>query len=139
MAIQWSEKMTTGFKEIDDEHKGLIASINTFSELVKNGSGKQDILNMLQYLKEYAEVHFLHEENCMNSNKCPAAEANRKAHGEFLYFVLLMKEDVEKNGPSLASVIELNNSLGDWLQTHIMGVDSSLKSCSKNSNQYNLN
>ncbi len=138
MAIQWIESMSTGVKEVDDAHKVLIEWINKLQDAMKAGNGRQEVLNILDFLALYAQEHFTHEELCMNKYRCPSAKQNRKAHGEFMVFVMDMRQKVEKEGASWASVMEINRSLGEWLQTHIMKIDIHLINCSRD-DHFSLN
>jgi hemerythrin-like metal-binding protein len=138
MALQWLETMSTGVKEVDDAHKILIEWINKLQDAMKEGKGRQEVLGILDFLAYYAEQHFTHEEHCMNKYKCPAAKQNRKEHGEFLLYVIQMREKAAKEGVTWVSVMEINHRLSDWLITHIMKVDIHLIHCSKDGN-YSMN
>ncbi len=131
MAIQWNDSMTTGFKEYDDAHKTLILWVNKLGDAMRTGKGKDEVLNILSFLGKYATTHFSSEEGCMNKLKCPTAQANMKAHSDFLTYFTKMKGDIEKNGVTTVTVLDLQNALGDWLKNHIMKIDTALLTCVK--------
>jgi hemerythrin len=131
MAIQWNSSLETGMKEIDDAHKTLILWINKLSDAMKSGNGQQEVMNILNFLEKYAAQHFSHEEACMDKYKCPVANANRKAHGEFFSYFTQVKSKLEKEKVTTANVLELHNALSDWLRSHILKIDTNLKACVK--------
>lgn len=131
MALQWLESMSTGIKEVDEAHKVMIEWINKLQDAMKDGKGREEVILILDFLALYAQDHFTHEEQCMNKYRCPTAKENRKAHGEFLVFVMDMKQKIAREGVTWTSVMEINLSLSEWLRTHIMKIDIHLISCSK--------
>ncbi|NUN70993.1 MAG: hemerythrin family protein [Bacteroidetes bacterium] len=130
MPLEWVDAMATGIKEVDDAHKELIACINRLQDAVQAGNGRREILGILDYLAFYAEQHFTHEEQCMNRYRCPAAKANRKAHGDFLLFVIRIRQSVQKDGVTWSAVMETNRELGEWFEAHIKRIDRHLRQCS---------
>ncbi len=131
MLIQWNSSMETGVKEVDDAHKTLILWINKLNDAMKSGSGKQEVLNVLNFLERYAAEHFLHEESCMDKHKCPVAQANKRAHAEFFSYFSQVKSTVEKEKVTTVMVLEIHNALSDWLRNHILKIDTHLRSCVK--------
>jgi hemerythrin len=82
--ITWDESFSTGLPEIDEQHQNLIDKCNEFFQAIVNGTGRETAGDVLDYLRYYAAWHFEKEETCMEEYRCPAAAANKKAHGEFL-------------------------------------------------------
>ncbi|MCI5149366.1 MAG: hypothetical protein D3916_08260, partial [Candidatus Electrothrix sp. MAN1_4] len=69
MKLQWdSKKYNTGFPHIDKQHQELFEGINGLILFLKQSSPKKDkenvekILEMLNFLAEYAQQHFRDEE-----------------------------------------------------------------------------
>ena len=130
MAIEWNETMKTGVREIDDAHKTLIMWINKLNIAMKTGTGRQEVINILNFLGTYATKHFSHEEGCMMQYNCPTAQANKKAHAEFLIYFATMKKKIEASeGATISNVLEISNALSDWLKNHIMKIDTGLLQC----------
>lgn len=131
MDILWNDKMATGVKEVDDAHKLLIVWINKLNGDMKSGNGRKEILTVLNYLEKYVTLHFAHEEGCMIQYQCPSAQSNKKAHEEFVEFFKRMKNKIELEGPTVKSVFEIKDAMGDWLKNHIMKTDICLAQCVK--------
>ncbi len=134
MELEWNDAMATGVKEVDDAHKVLIIWINRLSFEMKSNHGRQEIITGLDFLEKYAALHFKHEENCMLQLHCPTAQENKNAHAEFLEFFARMRKNIEHNGPTVKSVIETKNVMGDWLNNHIMKIDMGLAKCVQKTN-----
>jgi len=129
MAYAWDESMSTGVEELDDAHQTLILWVNKLSDAMMQGKGNAEVLRILDFLGNYAARHFTAEEHCMNAFRCPTAQANKRAHTDFLAYFTKMKTECEVNGVNTVKVLELQQALGNWLRNHIMKIDVALKPC----------
>ncbi len=131
MHYEWTEAMATGVEETDNEHRTLIAWINELTEANARGTGEHEVMRILTFLGFYASKHFAHEEGCFARHRCPHAAGNRRAHEQFTATVNQMKLDCEAHGVTAMKAVELQRALGDWLQSHLLRVDTALKPCVK--------
>jgi|SRR5690554_5339539 hemerythrin len=130
MAIIWNaETMSTGFDDIDEQHKELFERLNALLDAMKDGKGKSEIERLLGFLGDYAVRHFAHEEDCMARHRCPMASANKEAHAKFIRTFEDLSRRLVAEGPSLALVIETQQKVADWIQSHIVRVDTHLRGC----------
>ena len=128
MAVTWNqEKMTTGVREIDAQHKEWIRRYNEFDEAVVNRKGIEAIRSTLDFLGEYAETHFADEERRMADAHLSILEQNRKEHNEFRSKLSEIKGWVMREGVSIVEVIALKSTLEDWMEDHICTVDVKLR------------
>ena len=128
MTIEWNEeKMATGFPEIDAQHKEWIRRINEFDNAVVNRKGQDVIQNTLEFLTQYAETHFVGEEEIMEQFKSPSQETNRRAHDEFRGKLAEIRAWVKTGGDTSVEVIELKDALEKWLINHISTIDVQLR------------
>jgi hemerythrin len=127
MAYVWTEAMATGVEALDNEHRTLIAWVNRLADATAAGRAEGELMRVLAFLGTYAKQHFAHEESCFLSHRCPHGTANRRAHEEFVARFTRIKADCEAHGVSEAKALELQAFLGDWLVSHILRVDASLK------------
>ena len=129
MAFHWTESMSTGVSEIDGQHQALIQQINRLEEILKIDSEslrKEHILDMLDYLTDYARIHFDDEERQMEIFRCKVAEENKKAHKQFLETIARLREEYQNDGPAPQVARDIHNMLGDWFINHICTIDSQL-------------
>jgi methyl-accepting chemotaxis protein len=128
--IIWNEpKMSTGVDSIDSQHQVLIQKINELHEACVAGTGREDLMPMLDFLGEYAQSHFRHEEEVMDSHRCPVSGHNKAAHAQFLSDYTKLAEMVKSNGPTTQAVLQIKQLLGNWLNKHICSVDTNLRKC----------
>jgi hemerythrin len=129
MLIQWSEKYATGLEEIDQQHKEIINQLNRLHDAITAGLGKEVVAGILRFTEAYANKHFEFEETCMERHRCPVAQLNREQHGLFREKMAHSAQILESGDPTPEQVIALYRELRDWIQNHILKVDTNLRSC----------
>ncbi len=131
--LTWDESMTTGLPNLDAQHRELFERYNKLSEALKQGSGSGRTANgeLLDFLQFYTEWHFEREEECMEQHRCPAAEANKKAHAQFIEMFGEFYDQWQESDTDMALVQQTYEELGNWIKKHIMGIDTQLLMCVK--------
>lgn len=126
----WDEtSMGTGVASVDAQHKILIDMLNQFVTSAAEGKGTEELAKMVGSLKTYAVRHFAHEEGIMDQHHCPAASQNKIAHMNFLRNFNTLAATIERDGPSLEMVLDVQVKLVNWLTTHIKACDAQLRKC----------
>ena len=129
-AIAWTEAMSVGVPELDEDHKGLIRIIN---QLSANGGDDADpavVRQCLVALRRYAEVHFGREERVMSICSFPALAHHQEEHRAF---VQMMRDESRRfeddpKGQMGAITGDLVDYLMRWLTHHIMIEDMAYRS-----------
>lgn len=121
--VQWSEELSSGFKEIDDQHKELINRVNKLLDACNLGKGRQEIGDTLNFLADYVVEHFNSEEKYMKQYNYPGLSEQIEQHKYFVSYVGELKNEFEKNGPSISLTMKLSKNLVEWLVNHIMKID----------------
>lgn len=121
--VQWSDDLSSGFKEIDDQHKELINRVNKLLDACNSGKGRQEIADTLNFLADYVVEHFNSEEKYMKQYNYPGLSEQIEQHKYFVNYVGELRNEFDKNGPSIALTMKLSKNLVDWLVNHIMKVD----------------
>lgn len=133
--LQWTEQFETGNSEIDSQHKTLINYINRLEEVsyATNPSRQEAefLLNLVDFVETYTNVHFKHEESCMARFRCPAYQENKTAHAEFSKFFQQFKHRFKTAGCRSEVLKELHDTCRSWIKSHILRVDLRLKPCLK--------
>ena len=121
--MTWTDKMSVGVPELDEDHKGLIRVINQLKENAEGGEPSEAALRQcLKALTRYAEVHFGREERVMSACLFPGQPHHQEEHQVFVARMKEVAERFEADPKGLASYVaqELFAYLTTWLQHHIM-------------------
>lgn len=126
MAIQWSDNLAVGVTDIDMQHKELFKQINTLSNAMSQGKGKEEIGKIFSFLSDYTVKHFGNEEKKMDTHNYPKSSSHKAMHAAFITTFQKLKAELEKTGASSSLVIDVNTKVGDWLKNHISETDKQL-------------
>jgi hemerythrin len=129
MLIEWSDKYATGIDEIDAQHQEIFNQLNRLHDAITSGLGKEVIGDILAFAYDYASRHFSYEEGCMAQLQCPVAEKNKEAHRQFIESMEQIRAAVERDDEDGESVLELYKDLREWIQSHILKIDTHLRGC----------
>jgi hemerythrin len=122
--LTWTEEMSVGVRQLDDDHKRLIAMINDLHDGMVAGQNRAVVGDILRRLAKYAIVHFRHEEQYFDQTGYPGAAAHKRAHEELKTRVAA---EIEKylSGSGVGHARQLINFLREWWKHHIQETDKS--------------
>jgi len=80
MYIIWNQNSETGIPIIDEQHRGIISTINSLHYFIQNGQGQDIIEPTLIMLKQYTTIHFKTEESLLIKAKYPNLEEHFALH-----------------------------------------------------------
>lgn len=126
MAIEWTEDLAVGSKEIDDQHKELFRMINQMLEACNQGKGKEVLEEILGFLEKYVVTHFGTEERLMQQYNYPDYPSHKNHHEQFIKSFMDLKKEMTTTGPGTHIVIMTNRTVVGWLNSHIRNVDKLL-------------
>ncbi len=126
MALEWSNDLSTGVVEIDEQHKELIKNINMLLKACQEGKGKEILGDMIDFLGKYVVTHFSTEERYMDKYKYPDKTAHRQEHKYFFETFENIKQNHFNKNEILLTTIKLNDLLVKWLVNHIKKTDKSM-------------
>ena len=125
MGIQWSTDYETGHAVVDQEHKDIFALVQKVFD-VSSSSRSEKIDEAVNFLADYTVKHFKHEESLMSESTYPDTDKHKKQHQDFLQSFLALKERIQKEGSTMQVHVEVNQTVVDWLITHVLGSDKLL-------------
>lgn len=126
MALHWKDDLATGVKMIDEQHQELFARIGQLLDACNQGKGKVEVVNTLDFLAEYIEIHFKAEEELQRNSGYSGYEAHKALHDQWVKEIATLREQVQKEGASVRLVLQVNRTVVDWLTQHIRKVDKAL-------------
>jgi hemerythrin len=98
MAITWKEDLKIGVDQIDNQHKELISRIDGLFEACNNGKGKEEVLNVVDYLGEYVVTHFSDEEALQRKYGYPEYDMHKQLHTQFIKDFGVLKNNLNEGG-----------------------------------------
>lgn len=119
--INWSDNLSVNVKEIDNQHKQLIAMINELDEAMRNRKGRDILGKIITNMINYTAHHFSTEEKYFAQYGYPATEEHMKEHRAFVDKVNDFNNKFDKARIGLTT--DVINFLSDWLKRHIQGTD----------------
>ncbi len=125
--IQFTDDCLMGVEQLDEEHRHLFDLLGRGMYMLHNeysGDQYSAIKALLEELEEYAERHFVHEEQYMEQLRDPELILQRSQHMFFkeriLEFLVKNIDDEDRQRDMLEDLI---NFLARWLYHHIIGSD----------------
>lgn len=123
--MEWTQELSVGVKEIDDQHKELISRVNAFFEAMKNDGKNSQVIEMLSFLESYVVTHFRDEEAIQVRYNYPNYITHRQIHNDFMKNVKALREQIE-NGFTVATASMVGMTLASWLVLHISKEDKAI-------------
>ena len=123
MAYQWDSSLETGYQKVDNQHKQLIATLNSIITASRDGKGKDEIFKTLDFLTGYTIMHFSDEEKLMVKYEYSDYLVHKRYHDEFKNIVANLTQRLVNEGPSEEMVNIVTTAIGEWLLNHIKGDD----------------
>ena len=121
MFFTWEPEFEINVKDIDEQHRYMVALINDFYEALKSGKGKEVLGRLLKDLIAYAKDHFACEERLMVESGYPGYAAHKSEHDDLARRVRELDEDYRNYGKALA--VKVGVFLREWLMKHVLASD----------------
>lgn len=119
--IKWSEDLSVGVRELDDEHKKLISLLNQLYTGMKNKEVNGVLKPILDDLVKYTVSHFAHEERFFKQYNYPKAIEHIKEHENFKKEVGVFMNEFQTGKLTLSG--HMLTFLSDWVTNHIKKQD----------------
>ena len=119
--VNWTDNYSVDIKEIDAQHKKLVAMINTLHEAMSTGKGKDTVVPILDNLLAYTRTHFNNEEQLFTRHAYPARDQHTRIHNSLAQQVIDLKSKMNAGANILP--VEVMEFMRDWLTSHIMAED----------------
>ena len=128
--VEWDPSLETGIEVVDEQHRQYFVLLNNYlakaSESPVDGDEFFDLVEKLDFLRQYAREHFATEESLMQEAGFPGFEAHRWEHRYFEHHVGELFERLKADGFSLELAHDVNYYIIEWFVEHIRQVDMEL-------------
>jgi len=125
MAFKWKDEYNVGIAEIDKQHQKLFeigARIYDLALLDDGIDHYDEIVGILEELKEYAQYHFQYEEKLMDQHAYDAFETHKMEH--YFFTKKLQRTNLDEIDDAQDEAISnLLNFVADWITSHILNTD----------------
>lgn len=126
MAYQFTKDLETGNPAIDSEHRQLIQAVNNLLNACSSGKGRDELAKTTRFLADYTARHFANEERLQKQSGYPDYINHRRLHEEFKKVVADLVRQLDKEGPTVVLVGQVNSAIAGWLVKHIKQEDIKL-------------
>lgn len=117
-AVNWTNELSIGIPQTDDEHRKLVDILNELDEAMHHGKGTRIMGDILTRLIDYTVVHFKSEEALMEASGYPDRELHVKQHRQLVQKVQRFENEFRNNGRRITK--EMMEFLTYWLTNHIL-------------------
>ncbi|NLH95857.1 MAG: hemerythrin family protein [Clostridiaceae bacterium] len=126
MYFEWRDEYHTGIDAIDKQHRHLLGIGARIFELAQDDEYDRydDIMEVLQELKEYTVYHFGYEEELMERYGYERYEPHKFQH--FFLTKKIEKFEEEKHeidDRQKETILKLAEFISDWVTNHILKED----------------
>lgn len=123
--IPWTDEISVGIQEIDEQHKILIGLINRlYNEAILHKTDNALVSGILAELTQYTTVHFSVEESLFRIFDYPGVDVHQKHHEDLKAELVKIRNKFDQGTPVN---LELMSFLRQWLRQHIMKEDKQYK------------
>jgi len=117
--IVWKPDYNLGIPIVDEQHRGIVSTINSLCYAIQNKQGNQILQPVTSMVTEYTRIHFELEEDFLQKCGYPNLEAHRILHKELTDALShVSKESIWNRDPQ-----EFLDFLKKWWINHICKED----------------
>jgi methyl-accepting chemotaxis protein len=123
IGIDWSDLLSVGVNEMDDEHKELFNRINDLLKSLLGQGEDQNIADLVGRINEYIEFHFRDEEKMLESYNYPGLAEQKKLHAIYEHEFDMIEKQLRAGDFDAGLLIQIQDKIVNWLLNHIAKVD----------------
>ncbi len=120
-----TKDLETGNAIIDKEHRELFNAVNKLFEACSNGSGRSSMNETIQFLNDYVQKHFSHEEQLQQQSEYPSVRTHKAFHEEYKRKLNEITSKISTSGSTIVELGNLNRHIS-VLIAHIRTEDKKL-------------
>ena len=121
---EFTDDLRVGHDVIDHQHAALYDAVNRLNDALRSNRSRQEMGDILAFLRSYTVEHFQAEESLMRDTGYPDLETHHALHEDLLRQVLELEEKYTA-GTMILSIMTMH-FLKVWLTNHIQDEDRKL-------------
>ncbi|MDK2800925.1 MAG: hemerythrin [Clostridiales bacterium] len=129
MLFKWKDAFSCNIREIDEQHQKLFklgSDLNHLISLKDEFDRYDEIVGILNELKEYTSYHFNFEEQLMEKYNFKELDEHKRAHEAFINKLNeIYSKDIDANQSKVTMDIVI--FIADWIEQHILKTDQRYK------------
>lgn len=119
--VQWSQDYAVQVKVFDAHHQRLFQLIDRLYRAMRDGFGRNVLMQVFDELLDYTDYHFDAEERAFQHFAYPGCATQIEQHKILVAEAKKLREDLDAGKAMVA--VEVMEFLRDWLGNHIKGCD----------------
>lgn len=125
MRYEFTKDLETGSAIIDNEHRELLAAVNSLLDACSAGKGREQIIETVKFLSGYVDRHFAHEEQLQKQHNYPNLAAHKAFHESYKKTLSEIVSALPKDNITISDLAKVNAHVS-LLVTHIRTEDKKL-------------
>ena len=117
--IVWKPEYNLGIPILDEQHRGIVTTINSFYYGMQNNHVKEMLVPIIDMIHDYTHIHFRIEENFLGQCSFPGLKTHLMLHTELVYRL----NDIGRKSMLDKDPIEFLDFLKEWWIDHICNED----------------
>lgn len=113
--IVWTDRNKVEIPILDEQHRGIVSTINSFHYFIRQGRGLDALAPTLVVLRQYTAIHFSTEEALMRESGYPEVDAHIELHRE----LTKRTEEIARRSPLERDETQALKFLKNWWLDHI--------------------
>lgn len=125
-AIEWTDDLLLGDTLIDAQHRAFFQKALRVQVAIQLGRGNEEIAAAIDFMREYAAVHFADEAKRMLAADYPQIESHIAEHHLFLGRLRELEEEFDSSTDSKEVAARTVALATEWFAEHIRRTDQPL-------------
>ena len=126
MTISWDSSLAMGLPDIDEQHREIFRRLDRMLTAMSHHRGRGEVAPLFAFMSTYVVEHFRNEQALMIGRSYPEYDGHRREHEEIVRAFKTLKEDFDRQGNGLLTVLRLSRAVTDLLRNHINVTDRRL-------------
>ena len=127
ITLKWTRDFEIGVEQIDIEHRNIIENYDKLYTMMQIGQAHAYYRELLDFLEEYVNTHFEHEEQLQLRIHYDRFDAHKEHHDKFKARLYNILKEHSKEEISRGDLISISLFIKDWLLHHILIEDMNIR------------